>query len=264
MATGGRVPPVEICCSKISRKTSFNEFELSKGTTGELQINDLQQDACLRSPFITSRFLQIYNMMESAHISASFIAFEIEQLSTIFHLAARSNFDAHCVYDRGISGDASSFPNHKPYKNYMERRITLGGFISLFGDHEIFMVDQCSAVLMPRLDRTIFVLSFVSLLFCAGARSLKQLASRRSTAKEIGCGMLPYADMCEYIHWFVSHLWRKKLLGELGAIWRIDVFINTKHQGIKKHDIPDSWTNAELKHLGSSQLSNWNALTKNN
>lgn len=48
-----------------------------------------------------------------------------------------------------------------------------------------------------------------------------------------------------------------------GHLAKKDVFINTKHQEIKKHDIPNSWTNAELKHFGSSQLSNWNASTKN-
>ena len=88
---------------------------------------------------------------------ASFISFEIEQLTTIFHLAARSNFDAHCVYDRGISGDASSFPNHKPYKNYMERRITLGGFLeSVLGIMRFSWSISALLVLMPRLDRTIF------------------------------------------------------------------------------------------------------------
>ena len=132
------------------------------------------------------------------------------------------------------------------------------------------MVDQCSAVLMPQLDRTIFgilpsILSFISLLPCWWLQALNNWLQGDQRQRRSAVVCYPYADiMCEYLHWFVSHLWRKKLLGELGAIWRIDVFINTKHQGIKKHDIPDSWTNAELKHLGSSQLSNWNALTKNN
>ena len=147
---------------------------------------------------------------------ASFIAFEIEQLSTIFHLAARSNFDAHCVYDRGISGDASSFPNHKPYKHYMERCITLGGLKSLFGDHEMngrsvlcrdhasarshhlrhsspqpglmmFMWNTCRLQKQRCHNSSVPPPSSASSACCfvLVLEALKQLASRRSTAKEI-------------------------------------------------------------------------------
>lgn len=85
---------------------------------------------------------------------------------------------------------------------------------------------------------------------------------RRSTAKEI---QLWYATLCWHV-WIPSlvcltFLEKEVAEGVGGHLAKKDVFINTKHQEIQKHYIPDTWTNAELKHLRSSQLSNWNAST---